>query len=90
VSGQADLRALDATPDPIVVIVNGNPVDVHATTVEQPPTQINGGGWNSSMNVGFVNLRAPLASGGSVSVRFRLGVMTTGNFRFLVNIEALP
>ena len=89
VAGQADLRALDASPDPIVVIVNGNPVDVHATTVEQPPIQPNGGGWNSSMNVGFVNLRAPLANGASVSVRFRLGVMTTGSFRFLVNFEAI-
>ena len=89
VAGQADLRALDATPDPIVVMVNGNPVDVHATTVEQPPIQPNGGAWNSSMNVGFVNLRAPLANGASVSVRFRLGVMTTGSFRFLVNIEAI-
>ena len=66
-AGQADLRALDASPDPIVVVVNGNRVDVHATTVEQPPIQPNGGAWNNSMNVGFVNLRAPLANGASVS-----------------------
>jgi hypothetical protein len=88
VPGQADLRALDSTDT--TVLVNAVSVDVRGTTVEQPPIPINGGGWNSSMNVGFVNLRTPLAIGNSVSVRFRLGVMAPGNFRFLVNVEALP
>jgi hypothetical protein len=56
--------------------------------VEQPPTQANGGGWNSSMLVGNVNLGAPLNDGDSVSVQFKLGVMQTGTFRFFINIEA--
>jgi predicted extracellular nuclease len=87
-SGQADLRALDSSD--IVVTVAGNPVDVRGTTLEQPPTQAVGGGWNSSMNVGFITLGAPLANGSSVSVQFLLGVEATGTFKFFVNIEALP
>jgi hypothetical protein len=86
VAGQADLRALSSTDT--VVMVSAVPVNVRGTTLEQPPAQSLGGGWNSSMNVGFINLGAPLAPGASVSVRFQLGVMGTGSFRFLVNIEA--
>jgi len=65
-------------------------VDVRGTTVEQPPTQPFGGGWNSSMNVGFITLAQPLPNGQSVSVQFLLGVQQTGNFKFFLNIEALP
>jgi hypothetical protein len=86
VAGQADLRALSSTDT--VVMVSAVPVNVRGTTLEQPPAQSLGGGWNSSMNVGFINLGAPLAPGASVSVRFQLGVMGTGSFRFLVDIEA--
>jgi len=32
----------------------------------------------------------PIAPGGSVDVRFLLGVRTPGNFRFFLNVEALP
>ena len=86
VSGQADLRALNSSDG--TVMVNGSPVTVRGLTVEQPPTQPNGGGWNSSMNTGFVNLASPLANGNSVNVEFRLGVMAGGRFTFLINIEA--
>ncbi len=84
----ADIRAIDSSD--ISVTVNGNPVDVRGTTVEQPPSQPFGGGWNSSLNVGFVSLDTPLADGDSVSVQFLLGVQQTGNFKFFLNIEALP
>jgi predicted extracellular nuclease len=82
----ADLRARDSSD--IVVMVNGNPVNVRGTTVEQPPAQPSGGGWNTSMNVGFINLGAPLANGNSVSVQFLLGIQQTGTFKFFINIEA--
>jgi hypothetical protein len=72
------------------VTVDGRPADVHGTTVEEPPGQPSGGGWNSSLNVGFVTLGQPLADGHSVSVQFLLGVQQTGNFKFFLNIEALP
>src|SRR2546421_3317076 len=51
--------------------LGGNPVTVRGTSVEQPPTQVNGGGWNTSMRVGVVTTGAPLANGDSVSVQFR-------------------
>jgi predicted extracellular nuclease len=82
----ADLRARDSND--IQVSVGGNPVNVRGTTVEQPPAQTSGGGWNSSMNVGFVNLDAPLTDGNSVSVQFLLGVQQSGTFKFFINIEA--
>jgi hypothetical protein len=84
----ADVRALSSSD--IVVTVNGNPVNVRGTTVEQPPSQPSGGGWNTSLNVGFITLAQPLANGDSVSVQFLLGVQQTGNFKFFLNIEALP
>ncbi|HXT61589.1 MAG TPA: hypothetical protein VN696_01000, partial [Pyrinomonadaceae bacterium] len=86
VAGQADLRALNSSDG--TVMVNGSPVTVRGLTLEQPPTQPNGGGWNSSMNTGFINLASPLANGNSVNVEFRLGVMAGGRFTLLVNIEA--
>jgi predicted extracellular nuclease len=82
----ADLRARDSNDTNATV--GGNSVVVHGTSVEQQPTQVTGGGWNTSMNVGFVNLGAPLTDGNSVSVQFLLGVMQTGTFRFFINIEA--
>jgi predicted extracellular nuclease len=84
----ADIRAIDS--DDIQVTVNGQPVEVRGTTVEQPPDQPRGGGWNTSLNVGFVTLDQPLAAGDSVSVQFLLGIQQTGNFKFFLNIEALP
>ncbi|HEV2706062.1 MAG TPA: lamin tail domain-containing protein [Pyrinomonadaceae bacterium] len=82
----ADVRALSSSD--IIVTVGGSPVDVRGTTVEEPPAQPNGGAWNSSLNVGFINLSQPLANGQSISVQFLLGVVQRGNFRFFINIEA--
>lgn len=65
-------------------------VTVQGTTLEMPPPQPNGGGFNSTLSVGSVALTPPLAPGASINVRFLLGVQQTGTFKFLVNIEALP
>jgi predicted extracellular nuclease len=86
-TGTADLRAIDS--DDIQVTVNGNPVDVFGTFVEQPPVQPNGGGLNSSMAVGSVNFETPIEPGASVNVQFLLGIQQTGNYRFYVSIEML-
>ena len=90
----ADLRARTSTP--VVVTVDRAPcgsgtssVTVEGTTLEQPPLQPNGGGFNSSMSSGTVTLETPLASGESINVRFLLGIQQTGSFRFYINIEAL-
>jgi hypothetical protein len=101
--GVADLRAITSTnvsvsgvTDPATCLAaTGSAttpctVNVQGTTLEQPPTQPNGGGLNSTMAVGTVTLGTPLANGASVDVQFLLGVQTTGSFRFLIITEALP
>lgn len=94
-SGIADLRPRTSTA--VVVTVDRAPcgsgtsnVTVQGTTLEQPPSQPNGGGFNSSMSAGTVTLATPLANGASIDVRFLLGIQQTGSFKFWVNIEALP
>lgn len=102
-SGIADLRPRTST---LVVVAGINDaatclasngvattpctVNVQGTTLEQPPSQPNGGGFNSSMSSGTVTLGTPLANGASINVRFLLGIQQTGNFKFYVNVEALP
>jgi hypothetical protein len=66
-----------------------NQVTVRGTTLEQPPSQPNGGGLNSSLSADTVTLEIPLPSGGSLNLRFVLGVRRSGAFRFFVNVEAL-
>lgn len=94
-SGIADLRPRTSTA--VVVTVDRAPcgsgtsnVTVQGTTLEQPPSQPNGGGFNSSLSSGTVTLATPLANGASIDVRFLLGIQQTGNFKFYLNIEALP
>jgi hypothetical protein len=94
-SGIADLRPRTSTA--VVVTVDRPPcgsgtsnVTVQGTTLEQPPSQPNGGGFNSSLSAGVVTLATPIANGASVDVRFLLGIQQTGSFKVLVNIEALP
>ena len=65
-------------------------VNVQGTTLEQPPSQPNGGGFNSSLSSGTITLGTPLANGASINVQFLLGVQQPGKFRFLINVEALP
>jgi hypothetical protein len=94
-SGIADLRPRTSTT--VVVTVDRPPcgsgtsnVSVQGTTLEQPPSQPNGGGFNSSLSSGTVTLATPLANGASLDVRFLLGIQQTGSFKFFVNVEALP
>lgn len=94
-SGIADLRPRTSTA--VVVTVDRAPcgsgtsnVTVQGTTLEQPPSQPNGGGFNSSMSSGTVTLATPLANGASIDVRFLLGIQQTGSFKFYINVEALP
>lgn len=107
VAGRADLRLLDS-PGGVVTITGGGTVVVRGLTVEQgAPTvsipQPNGGGMNTSMAVGFINVSQPLEPGASVNVEFRLGIQQVKIFNgkvpdfgrpklsnFSVNIEALP
>jgi hypothetical protein len=83
VSGINDAGTCSPAPAPCIVTVQG-------TTLEQPPSQLNGGAFNSSQSAGTVTLATPLAPGASVNVRFLVGLQQTGNFRFFLNVEALP
>ena len=65
-------------------------INVQGTTLEQPPSQPNGGAFGSTYSAGTVTLGTPLANGASINVRFLLGIQQTGNFKYYVNIEALP
>ena len=102
-SGIADLRPRTST---LVVVAGINDagtclasngvattpcsVNVQATTLEQPPSQPNGGGFNTSMSAGTVTLGTPLANGASINLQFLLGIQQTGSFKFFFNVEALP
>ena len=93
-TGYADLRARTSTP--VVVTVNSMPcgsvtseVTVEGTTLEEPPVQTNGGGFNSSLSSDTITLQTPLPDGESIDVRFLLGIQQTGNFKFFINVEAL-
>ena len=92
-SGIADLRPRTSTA--VVVTVDRAPcgsgtsnVTVQGTTLEQPPSQPNGGGFNSTLSAGTVTLATPLGPGDSIDLRFLLGIQQTGNFKFLINVEA--
>ena len=94
-SGFADLRPRTSTA--VVVTVDRAPcgsgtsnVTVQGTTLEQPPSQPNGGGFNSTLSAGTVTLATPLANGASIDVRLFLGIQQTGTFKFFFTIEALP
>jgi hypothetical protein len=95
-SSFADMRPRSSTD--ITVTVDRPPcgngttsnVTVRGTTLEQPPVQPNGGGFNTAMSVGAISLAQPLAPGASVDVQFLLGIQQGGSFRFIFNVEALP
>ena len=100
-AGIADLRAR-TSPD-IMVTVDRPPcgsgsssVTVVGTTLADrflfmgPPFQPLGGGINSQMITGSVNLGSQLANGASIDLHFLLGVQQPGQFRFYVNVEVFP
>jgi len=65
-------------------------INIQGTTLEQPPSQPNGSGFNGSLSAGTITLGTPLANGASINVQFLLGLQQTGNFKIYLNIEALP
>jgi hypothetical protein len=101
--GFADLRprtsgavVVAGINDVVTCAATGSPasppctVTVQGTTLEEPPSQFNGGGFNSSMGVGAVTLGTPLAPGASINLQFLVGIQRTGNFRIGFKIEGLP
>jgi hypothetical protein len=101
-AGTADLRAITSVSTMISVndantcfASTGSAstpctVTVLATTLETPPNQTIGGGYNSTLSAGTITLGTPLAAGASINVNFQLGVVQAGTFRVKIIIEALP
>ena len=95
-SGVADLRVLSSGGG-FSVAVDGAPcgsetslVPVSGTTLEEPPYQRNGGGYNSSLTVSRSTSSFSIPNNSTFAVNFRLGVEQTGVARFCVVPEALP
>jgi len=102
-SGIADLRPRNSSAvviaginDGVTCAATGAPatppcvVTAQGTTLDQPPSQPNGGGFNSSLAAGTVTLATPLANGASINLIFLFGIQQTGSFKVYVNVEALP
>jgi hypothetical protein len=98
--GTADLRVITSLAavisgiqDPATCASTGTPTTVpcqvtaQVTTLETPPSQPNGGGYNSTVTV---SIPGGLANNASIDVNFTLGVVQAGTFRFKLIIEALP
>ena len=90
-AGFADLRVLTSSGSTEDDPCNpGELIDIAGLTLETPPSQPIGGGFNSTLSAGTITLESPLPPSSSMTVNFLLGVQQTGRFRFFVNIEALP
>jgi len=83
-SGVSDLRPRTSTD----TVVGAD--TVRGTTLEQPPSQPNGGGFNSSLRVASISPATPLQPGGTVVVQIRLGIQQKGKYRFCAGIEGVP
>jgi len=108
IGGVADLRPRTSTAAVVTVSNSGyfgsgtgtTNITVQGTTLEQPPSQPNGGGYNSTLSAGTITLATPLAPTDDpgtptvlenvINVRFLLGLQQKGTFRFAVNVEVLP
>ena len=95
-SGIADMRPRTSTA--VVVTVDRRAVRLrHARTSpcrarrwsSRRPSRTAAGS-TASMSSGTVTLATPLANGATINVRFLIGIQQTGNFKFYLNIEALP
>lgn len=88
-SGTSDLRPRTSS-DVVVPLIAGGTTTVRGTTLEQPPSQPNGGGFNSTLSVGSVTLATPLANGAAIDVQFLFGIQQTGAVKLAIIPETLP
>ncbi|HUR79633.1 MAG TPA: IPT/TIG domain-containing protein [Thermoanaerobaculia bacterium] len=86
---KADLRALTSTSTS-VSLSGGGTANIDGTTLETPPTQGAGGGFNSTIIDSSVTLATPFLAGSNRNVQFRLGVQTGGIYNFCIEAEGSP
>ncbi|HEY0100361.1 MAG TPA: LamG-like jellyroll fold domain-containing protein [Pyrinomonadaceae bacterium] len=89
-AGVADLRVVGGSGNFTATLSGGGTTVIERLTLEEPPAQPNGGGFNSTVAAGTIALGSPLLPNNSINVEFILGVQQEGSFRFFVNVEALP
>ena len=87
--GTADLRPR-TSGTVIVSRTDGSAAPVQGTTLEQPPFQPNGGGFNSSLSATNITLATPLPPGSRLSVQFLFGIQQTGCYKIGIFAESLP
>jgi hypothetical protein len=75
--------ATEATP------CGGGAVVIQGLTLETPPAQALGGGFNSSLSAPVTQI-ARLLTDASINVNYLMNVSQAGTFRFFVVVEALP
>ncbi|MEO7506089.1 MAG: FG-GAP-like repeat-containing protein [Pyrinomonadaceae bacterium] len=86
ISGVGDISTCNAAGFP-VVLCN---ITAQGTTLETPPAQPKGGGFNASLSVGTVTMGTPLANGASINLQLLLGVEAAGNYRLVLELESNP
>ena len=89
-TGTADLRVISSSPTVINNPCTSLLTTVLGTTLETPPEQPNGGGFNSSLSADTITLLTPLLPGGTYDFQLVLGIQQIGSFKFYLNIEVLP
>jgi len=92
-AAQADVRPVTSSGETVTVtspcVGTATSRTLQGLTLDTPPAQTSGGGLNSSLSAGTITLRQPLQPGQSIDVNFWLAVVTSGEFRYFLNIEAL-
>ena len=62
----ADLRAVTSTNSSVAQPCGGGTINLTGLTLETPPTQGIGGGFNSTLSAGTITLATPLAAGATI------------------------
>lgn len=89
---QADVRAINSEAVEVTLTSNGTTVTAQGVTLEEPPTQPEGGGYNATLEIPLSAATFPsgLPNNQSVVVNIRFGVKQGGQFRFSYTVEVLP
>ena len=94
-TGIADMRS--RTSSSATVTVDRAPcgsgtsdITVEGTTMETPPSQPNGGAFNTTMSAGIITLGTPLVNGASIDLRFLFGLQQHGQYKVGMIVETLP